>query len=523
MWSRENFDDDWLPCARPPYSFYNDFIEAYWEGGASEQTAACIHRICTLARKMEACSFLMEDVSARPDVAAEIDHLQSFSPGVQGLVSARAITFLTSRRPRAPQKSVPKEDGVIGHLVIISFPVRDGRRSYLYEAIIRVPGKRNVQLLNNNLTTACRLSFRAWGTEMRIPASYFCQQNGVTSICAHSAVRGLIRTKTGRSVSTAELNEFWGFESPADAVDSREVIRALRHNKLDAVPYHVDGRKLSLGQATKNDTIWSLLAGLADSGAPALLMLGGEGQVDHVISVLGHTFNSDEWHPLGTALHVNGHSHFASSSLWIDHLVIHDDLLGPYYCLSRAGLFQEDPAAPRPRHVIALLPSGASVSPTLAEDAGRQLLEQLIKAVKVQGLGKGRWWDMLTQRRERWLFRATLIDRESWCDGVERQAPESRVGQRLARKLLATLPPQVWMCELSLPNLFLANSAKLGEILINPNEFDVDDPLAAILAFRLPSLIGWPDPKRKGTFVANAWPERGLTLIHAPYRHQNWW
>jgi len=85
----------------------------------------------------------------------------------------------------------------------------------------------------------------------------------------------------------------------------------------------------------------------------------------------------------------------------------------------------------------------------------------------------------------------------------------------------------MWMSEISVPNLFLANRAKLGEILINPHAFPSDDNpetiLEAMIGFRLPSILGWPDPAEDGMFLVGRWPESAHRPIFAPGHHTNWW
>ena len=518
VWNHVTTTGRWTRCS-PPFSFYQGLISRYWAGGPSEESGAPIHRICTLARKMGARSIVVEDILGRADVVEEIGHLEACSRVDDGDVTACAITFLGSGvRAGGDADAVPTAN-VIGQVAIITFPMSAAPRSYVYEAIMRLPGKRggSEQLLNNHVPVRGDLEVAFGGTTHSIVASYFCQQNGVSSICPHSAVRTLVRTLTSHKVSVPGLNALWAYDPDARKVTTVQVEEALREFDLRSISY--DPLKSPAGL----DEGWDLPALLADSGSASLLVLS-DGATDHVIPVLGHTINSDEWHPIGAQLHKQGEDTVSSSGLWTDHLVMHDDMLGPYYCLSKAGLLPRRETKLKPRLTIAILPRGVLVSPTQAEDFARQILGLLIAEVEATGFGVGRWWRHLAELRERRVFRTTLIDRAAYLatlpDGPQ---TDLRKGQ-----LAATLPERMWMAEVSVPNVFLANRAKLGEILVSmeilPSDDDPEAVLETMLGFRLPSLISWPETDGDMTiFNVNRWPERGHRPIYAPGHHSNRW
>lgn len=518
MWNPVVTTGRWTRCS-PPFSFYNDLIDRYWAGGPSEEAGAPIHRVCTLARKMGARSIVVEDALARPDVIEEVEQLQACSRIEAGEVRACSITFLASGvRPGRDFAGV-RAAAVIGQVTVVTFPVEGESRSYIFEAVLRLPGPKGgtEQLLNNHVPVSGILPVSFGGVTHEIPSSYFCQQNGVSSICPHSAVRTLVRTLTPKTASVAWLNEFWGYDPGARKVTTVQVGEALREFGLRSIPY--DPLKSPAGL----DEGWDLPALLADSGSASLLVLS-EGATDHVIPVLGHTVNSDEWHPIGTKLHKSGEEAVSSSSLWTDHLVMHDDVLGPYYCLSRAGLLPGRDAKLKPKLTIAILPAGVLVSPTQAEDFARQIVGPFINAIDASGFGRGRWWRHLADRRERRVFRTTLIDRDAYLATLT-DGGATDTGRA---ELAAMLPERMWMAELSVPNLFLANRAKLGEILVSTETLPSTESEGAvhetIVAFRLPSLLGWPAIEGGNTVLTlRRWLEDGHRAIYAPGHHANRW
>jgi hypothetical protein len=618
VWKRDPVKWDWHICVRP-YSFYHEFIKTYWAGGPSQETAAPIHRLCTLARKMSVRSFVIENGFERRDVINEIKHLEEFSKArhdgaTDGReVKAVTITFLTSDRPT--DKDVGKIDPrqVIGQVVIITFPVWNPdrsvveERSYIYEAVFRLPSKapeeRSAedveqsgdpakirdfeQLLNNYVPVSRELEIFVRERRVSFRASYFCQQNGVTSICGHCAVRTLVRIVADKRVTVPQLNTFWEY-ADNEEVRIDDVERALkRFGQLSVKKYRLDKRPIPGGSEEDDvecspDEIWDTLSRMADSAVASLLVLSSgrlEPDPDHVVPVLGHTFNSDEWHPLGRDLHRNGQNSCATSTLWVDHIVVHDDMLGPYYCLSRGGLFPGNPrllstAAVRalmpedikltanqakfiarrlapgdpskpvltPRQLLAVLPKHITRTPIDAEDYAQRMMGYVEKQIEEWGQATGTWWDYFGKCFERRVLRTTLVGKDQYIENIlgyedendDRHAYQLSEEQVQASKALAdVLPAEFWLAEVTLPNLLLANRAKLGELLVAPSDKsgtsraggkDGVEPTAALLGFRMPSVlgIGYQDPEDQRRFALISWPEAGHRPLLGKYHSNSW-
>jgi len=345
---------------------------------------------------MGVASFIIEDGLSRPDIASEIDHLEFHSEIDEGDVKAHVISFLTCEPREDDDLSKISSDDLIGQVCIITFPGEPQSTSYVYEALFRLPciGPERDELLNNHILIASEMELAIRQRPYKLFGTYFCQQNGVTSICAHSAVRTLVRTLRGTAPSTAELNSFWSYYPAALPVHTDKLISALEHYGFRPVSYDLTEKIVQTVSDYRPDNIWGLLTLLADSASPCLLALSEGEPVDHVVPILGYTFNSDEWHPLGTRLHKHGEENNTSSHLWIDHLIMHDDMLGPYYSLSRAGLISgQNKKQLIPKLVIAILPDRVEVSPASAEMLGRETLDRLLKKISLAPIAQGRWWD----------------------------------------------------------------------------------------------------------------------------------
>ncbi|MES2442810.1 MAG: hypothetical protein V4574_08260 [Pseudomonadota bacterium] len=577
-------------------------------------------------------SFIIEDglALAKSEIRDEVKHLFDITKlhrdkrardALLGQVRAVVVTFLARTRPADADIGVLTNGDAIGQAVLITFPAfnrsrKVETRSYVYEATMRLPSKRRPapppcdcvasagggqpaapraqedpyeELLNNHVPVSRFLPI--WvhhaGSERRLEfrATYFCQQNGVSSICGHCAVRMLVRTSSETKLTVPKLNEDWRYKgSSRSTVSSSDIRRALQKCQLEVKSYRFDhrasqnhedppggGARAAGGHTAEQ--IWNRLSQMAESGVPALFIHSSESRRnDHVVPIFGHTFNSDEWHPIASTRHRNGNSTTALSTSWVDHLVIHDDLLGPYYCLSRAGLrLAKSPsrapagvagaaagsAAPtgfqqlikkllpgdhqpgkslHPKKLLVVVPKNVSRSPIDIEAQARQRLAYVERIILEQGLTvQGRWWDLFNDRRERRVLRTILITKAEYMESLWRyHTAGGRIfidtltaDQRaFSEALNLVLPEKFWVTEVSLPNMLLASRSKLGEFLIDPsrNPRNDEELARAIYAFRMPSLLGinYDDAEGRSQFAINHWPEHDLRPILG-VRNKNIW
>ena len=513
------------------FSFYRDVIGQHWAGGADEKAAAPIHRLCTLARKMHVRSIVIEDAHDRPEIQAEINHLEAWSGTAHGDVIALAVSFLTAAKPRIGGTAVAAAEQLIGQATLVTFPTDEGPRTFVVEAIFRLPrsGRRpSFPLLNNYVPVAREFDVRVAGVNLQITGSGFHQQNGVTSVCVHGAVRSLLRNIAGITAKTEDLNALWGFKGGRHQVDTAMVCKAFGHFGLCAIQYDLTSRLETTLSA--EDVAWRMLACLAESSTSVILKFEPVGPASHVVAVVGFTLNTDEWLPHAAPAYLSGRPNDESSSAWIDHLVVHDDLLGPYYCISRADLFERETkhkATLKPKTAIALLPSGVEVSPVVAEQTARAAFPRLIEGVgEFEGVlwSGGVWWDRLTHQSARRVWRTTLVSRDAYMATLRagRIAPSLRVANAsILDECESQLPARFWLVEVTLPQLYVGNRARLGEVLIKADTTP-DDAEDAVAGFRFPGVIGWADGN-KGEFPVAPFPMRRHSPLHAPLYHLNGW
>jgi hypothetical protein len=228
-----------------------------------------------------------------------------------------------------------------------------------------------------------------------------------------------------------------------------------------------------------------------------------------VVTVFGHTRNSDEWHPEAIPAYSGPSSTpYYPSSFWIDHFLIHDDNFGPYFAFSSRAL--EFDANVKARWIVALHPIWPEVRPDYAEGAAAVLLANLLPSLTP--LGRGRWFEMMTRNQLRYVLRTVLIQREKYLEHIRASKSHDLTNlSDVELELFNELPEWFWMVEISLPQLYAGNRSKLGEVLIDAlSEASSVDLTTSLIALRLPSIL----IKRNGDGTMRWYPLS--MLAHSP-------
>jgi hypothetical protein len=504
------------------FSLYWNIVARFWAGGPDELKAAPLNRICTLARKMGLREVIAEDALRRADVAEEIDRLRS-ALNTKGEVTAVSITFMATRRGRATDVAA----SIIGQVVIVTFPSETGPLSYVFEAVLRVPSRSSdgaVPLLNNYVMDRVSFPVELGGERFQIPGTYFCQPNGVTTTEISAAIKSTVMSIHGRGQdgwSTRRLPS-------TSSATSERLVEALKWADCAATIYSSE----QTSRSVLDQEIWTVISSYIESGNPVLLVLSQRGMPDRILAVIGYTLNTDEWHPSGSNIMRQPDTHWFSSSQWVDHLIVQDPQLGPYFCLSRAWLAasiasNDDDALKLSFMIATARGDGVAVSPVVAEEVAGRQLKAWLRYLADAGTGTGRWWDYLVKSEDFIVLRTTLISRNDYrhhlemLDKMSRKkslASSTHEQKTVIDDFIDSLPEEVWMCEISLPQLYVGNRTKLGEVLIATG---VRDPDGSFLGSRLPSQIFWRDEKGD-FFVAPTGIDFHAPLLEAS-EHKNRW
>lgn len=478
-----------------------------------------LHSICSLMRKSQA-KWLMIDNGVEkyknfpekyPAVYEEVKHLKEKYP--VGRIKVRQLTFFGSDIKWPPKhkkqheylagdRPTRKKNSVLASCVIISLTYRNRgikKVDYIYEAVMALPsvvkGKTRVELLNNYIHVFAPAEIQAGGYGFEFKGCYFCQQNGINSVCAHSCLKMAMwharevneyqpSTKTINNIVKEMRRKHREKFYPSKGLKVQEITKIC--NEFGLNTFSVDFTK----SQHQNISPYELTYLLIESGIPTILVFKPQkGGLDsyHMVPVIGHTMNTDEWFPLAireykdfppSGLNTREHD-YLSSAEWASHLVIHDDLLGPYLCITPQSLTRyarpDEDLAGRACYVFGILPKGLNTlpSPVVAQEIGGvyfwNIWSRLSRTMSPPWKQRLiRRWGEEKNRFKNIVLRTQLVSGDSYVEHLEEMVDHEKrrcyLTKEAKTKILKKMPRLMWMVEFSLPELYSANRTKLGEI-----------------------------------------------------------
>ena len=411
------------------------------------------------------------------------------------------LSFFTALR-----NITPIQNEFLGYVVVRTDWYNDGkprqegddkpRLTYVYESVMK-PFRAEAQ--NNFLHCKKKYQIETLYGIFDVEGALYAQQNGVTSVCAHVALRSALSLllPTG-DISYSEINRLAG-RAPTDinGLTAEQIKNVI--NKC-GTGIQVQARKLDNGSGYPFSP---LLYGYVESGCPALLSFGvkedvtresKEKNVGHVVPVLGHTFNEDTW----VAEARNGYfidAEYYSSEGWLSTYLIHDDNFGPYQCIPR-GFIERSQFW----HLFGLHYDGAALWSDRAESDALEILKRYIEKNKQNPKNICFWFDNFIEfgKAQQLVLRSIFIPKSQYIDFLRRW----RLEESLISKLSHELPDTFWMVEISCPDLFSVTRGKFGEVLLtyeNANENSGGD--IKLLFLRLPGIVEFHDNTADRTTV----------------------
>jgi hypothetical protein len=487
MWKRLPTDTVNTSC-KPPYSFYFDVVREYSRAATNNQP---LHRICTLTRKQRATRLVVECALDRQDVDEEISALDRRYGG-GGEASAVALSFFKECAAADEIAGIP-ESNLLAHAIVINYKSKraiEFSHSYVFEAILApirnsfANGQTGL-LLNNFVAAEGHFQRTILGREFNIKGVFYCQQNDTTHVCGHACLRMAINSagQFAKPISNIQINEYLGI--------TRKV-KGLTSGQMEDVINHV-GLNPTVATKMKPEHFLPELAAMVESGYLALLGFTTKRRADHVVTVFGHTRNSDEWHPQAIPAYSGPLSaKYLPSGSWIDHFLIHDDNFGPHFSLS-ARSFDLDTNV-KPSCLIGLLPADPAVNSNYAEGLASIELKNILR--QLQGAQTNQWLEYLAASPQDFVLRAILMKNTQYIGHLKMTSGHDGTGiddETISK--LSWLPEYFWMVEFSLPPLYTGNRSKLGEVIISASDARAHKS-GEVLSIRLPGLIVSSQGKR---------------------------
>ena len=484
-----------LSCL-PPFSFFFDVVLAHWR---APHEAVALHRICTLARKQGARHIVVEAAGGRSALTADVDALDKLHGG-GGAAECIAISFFSEGDDATPIEKLLNET-LIGQVVIVNYRAPGSgvfSISYIYEAVLRPPSLPGAppQLMNNYFCVGKDFEIEVLGRQFKTAGIYYCQQNSRTHVCAHASLRMSLNglNGNGATITNDAINQLLAVTPPLQGLSLGDIVKTIEDlGGMCADVVDCDG--------LDSATYMKILASIVESGDRAMLVFTTGGAEEHVVSVYGHTRNSDEWHPQAIPAYAGPVSApFYSSSMWIDHFLIHDDNFGPYYTLSSRAL-ETDPNV-KAHWIIAIRKTTADVSGDLAETVSSIHLKNTLPLLAPL-MPTARWLSYAATVNSPFVLRAVLLTRAEYVEHIRSATCHDGSAHNAADlALFQQLPDHFWMVEFSLPALYTGNRSKLGEVLIIANRPTPPATSDYLLGIRAPGILMLGDQHGQGQIFA---------------------
>ena len=353
---------------------------------------------------------------------------------------------------------------------------KDLLRARIFESVIEKSSHPH-NYIRGEPEWTCRIGNR----EFKIKGDLYAQQNGITNVCAHVAIKTVI-SRVNKNITYKKMNDILGIDHKKKKIGIT-VKRGLNTDQIKEILKYCGFNYIS-ADYTKGKEILPFqryVYGSIESGYPSILCFK-TGESKHAIPVLGHTWNADTWVPSAEFFYfkVGPQTKYIPSEFWMSMFICHDDNFGPYCCIPHHYLYTRRVCENTPTvkfcknqddqvlYVIGILPKDTEINAIEAEIMGIHYLQSILKSTKeIKG---NRWCQRLNAYAQEGLIvlRPIIITFEEYSKHLEKA--HNWEGKSFPKEIISSFSKKtskVWMIELSLPDLFSANKRKLGEILID--------------------------------------------------------
>lgn len=485
------------------FSFF-DFVEKHCCEEASKGLPnRAFHRLCSLMRKMNVQSCVLETI---PDTSDEIkDEVEAIHKYFNTPIDIIALKFSFISEKVETLEAIRDLDSnaFLSSSILINFKKSDPEewRSYIYKSfltepkIVGHPIYKTIPLLNNylhiNKTFHCTVSISdSEVREYELRGTFFCQQNGRTSVCAHACLCMTINNMDLKNVgliTPEDINRKINVDHVSikfNNENDQKPKRGLDHNEIKKVitEYGLSYFLLNFFDNPNieyNDHIYKYI----ESKYPVMLAFSTDDpHLNHLVPILGHTLNSDMWWPeaeIAYAPKKRVIDVYRPASAWVDHFLIHDDNFGMYYCmpiesLKRITLPKYDRRF-RANYAIAIIPSQVTTHPREAEwgaiNVFKDILDWRVGSNHKLDIWTTRLFGNIVYSLEYFktrpvVIRTLLCSKKDYRENLEGHDFEGNYFSESDKEELTNgLPDLFWLSEITLPELYTANRNKIVDVI----------------------------------------------------------
>lgn len=452
-------------------------------------------RLLSQVRRLGACTMYVENLNTADseDMREENEDIRIRYKG--GQVTSKIVRMAFFRPWGVKLEEIPEKD-FLGYIIVkTDFHNRRQIKRRVYESVLKASRPQN-----NFVRGAPVWNCRVQGRVFKIPGFLYAQQNSLTNVCAHVALRTCAASfHPEGDITYREINRILGIDhkdswvgddpegmKPSQGLGSDQMVEVMKAAGARCIDVDYDKR-----QPPEEVTYQRYVYGSIESGFPAMLVFDtATPGIGHTVPVFGHTMNQDLWVPSAERQYfrVGPNTRYLPSDSWLASYIVHDDNWGSNFCCPKhflKPLPHTDGGRRAKRHsapnhewltrVLATLPSAVKLNPIHAETLGAECLFDMFDQLPDDG---NQWRARLQQyahaEKGQVVIRTLLISAGEYAQHLRglRGWKEGRIPKRTINHILEDLGPDenFWMVEFSVPELFSANLRKLGEIILRSNK-----------------------------------------------------
>lgn len=463
-----------------PFSNF-DFIE---ENIASNpQDNIPIQRLFSQVRQHQGATLIVEEIEASDDIKEEDEDIKFRKPEFASSSILR-LSFFKKAIKDLKEFTVISPEDFIGYAVIKTNQFNGSPSEVkIYESVLRQSRH------ENNFIHGCpKWECKVLDNTFKIHGFLYAQQNGISNVCAHVALRTALSSfANDGDITYREMNKIIGIDK------SNEEIKGLSQGKMVEIIKATNANSLPVEKKDPDKPLRKWIYGSIESGIPAVVVFPvGQSGVGHAVPVIGHTFNEDTWVPRAESplpnfsyFQVSEDIKYTPSDSFSDMFIIHDDNYGSNYCVPKDYFDCIDDAS-----AIIITPPGISMDSISAESSGAGYLIHYFRNWQGE---PSKWAKRLAfcHSKNLLVIRPVLISGRAYVQHL-RQMRGWDMGKVITNEEILNFlesrfgDETFWMVELSIPELFSANKRKLGEVILYADSTSTDQDFSNLCMARLP-------------------------------------
>ncbi len=447
-----------------------------------------IRRLYHLARYHDVETMVIEELH-EPDEIKE-DNLQLKIRTKMGKLPFKEsylfrVSFFKNKMPNRTMSEVleSKNNNFIGYIIIKQNVFNDHFETQVYESVIKPRKIHNLYIHTQNsfTVTICGKNFSVFGTP-------FFQKNNLTTVCGHVSLSTFLSSQhADLIIPPHKINAILNIDltrtrfGPTKGLSGFRIEKALKKYGYQTYGFAVKEPKVT-------NEVYSYFARVLyssqESGFPSFFGFTNrkiKNQInDHLITIVGHTFDQDSWVPSADEHYFKYKSvAFESSLSWIESLIVHDDNVGAYYTLPIHYIEKEDI-----RYFVGVKSKEIVYDPFEIEVISQLWLKTLMDSFDASDydLTQFEWLERLVHYIdiERVVLKTKIERKKNYLINLKKSKDwyGNIFNDNFKLYCKDNLPEKFWLVEFSFPSLFSTHNRKLGEIIL-----DCQKPIPAEKAY----------------------------------------